>query len=261
MTVRTFAEEPAGTRFRSRAIRAGGALAVAFAAIGAVLLWGATALATPLGAAVVTTVTPSPSQTAGNATDCNTGQNPAGLTGSILLSDTNPTVAGVGEGTVDQANQFLTVHLDAGVTASGVVVKGGHNFNIYFGPFVGDITLAGMHAPLVPGGVPTISHWFVCGVSTTTTTTTTPSTTTPTTTTTTTSTTTTSTTSTSTSSTTSTEPGTTPGTPGTTTTPGGGNLPLTGTAIGGIVLAGVALIGGGATLLLLRRRRDATDAS
>jgi LPXTG-motif cell wall-anchored protein len=57
---------------------------------------------------------------------------------------------------------------------------------------------------------------------------------------------------------TSTDPGD-PGTP--TPTPGGGSLPLTGTAVGGIVAAGIGLIAGGAVLIVARRRRDATDAS
>jgi LPXTG-motif cell wall-anchored protein len=69
------------------------------------------------------------------------------------------------------------------------------------------------------------------------------------------------TTTTSTTTTTTTTTGTTPGTPGTTTTDPGGHLPVTGTAIGGIVIAGVALIGGGTALLLARRRRDASDAA
>ena len=55
---------------------------------------------------------------------------------------------------------------------------------------------------------------------------------------------------------------TTPTDPGTTTPPpGGGNLPLTGTAVGGIVVTGIGLVAGGAVLMLARRRRDATDAS
>ena len=52
--------------------------------------------------------------------------------------------------------------------------------------------------------------------------------------------------------------GSTEGTPS--STPGGGSpggLPVTGTAIGGLVLAGVGAIGSGAALLWLRRRRDA----
>lgn len=39
----------------------------------------------------------------------------------------------------------------------------------------------------------------------------------------------------------------------------GGNLPLTGPAIGGIVLTGIAALGGGIALLVLRRRRDKVD--
>jgi LPXTG-motif cell wall-anchored protein len=53
-----------------------------------------------------------------------------------------------------------------------------------------------------------------------------------------------------------------PGDPGTSTSPGGGgSLPLTGTAVGGIVAAGVGLVAAGTVLVVARRRRDATDAS
>jgi LPXTG-motif cell wall-anchored protein len=37
---------------------------------------------------------------------------------------------------------------------------------------------------------------------------------------------------------------------------GGGSLPITGTAVGGLVAAGVGLVGAGAALLVMRRRRD-----
>jgi LPXTG-motif cell wall-anchored protein len=46
--------------------------------------------------------------------------------------------------------------------------------------------------------------------------------------------------------------------PPTTTTPGGG-LPVTGTAIGGIVIAGIGLVAAGIALLAIRRRRDIAD--
>jgi LPXTG-motif cell wall-anchored protein len=39
-------------------------------------------------------------------------------------------------------------------------------------------------------------------------------------------------------------------------TAGGGSLPITGTAVGGLIAAGLGLVGAGATLLVLRRRRD-----
>jgi LPXTG-motif cell wall-anchored protein len=41
-----------------------------------------------------------------------------------------------------------------------------------------------------------------------------------------------------------------------TTSPGGGQLPVTGTALGGLVALGLGLIGGGAALVVMRRRRD-----
>jgi len=46
--------------------------------------------------------------------------------------------------------------------------------------------------------------------------------------------------------------------PPTTTTPGGG-LPVTGTAIGGILIAGIGLVAAGIALLAIRRRRDIAD--
>jgi LPXTG-motif cell wall-anchored protein len=49
-----------------------------------------------------------------------------------------------------------------------------------------------------------------------------------------------------------------PGTPGSSSS-SGSSLPVTGTAIGGFVIAGTLLVAGGATLIVLRRRRDATS--
>jgi LPXTG-motif cell wall-anchored protein len=51
-----------------------------------------------------------------------------------------------------------------------------------------------------------------------------------------------------------TPPPTTPGSPGVTTPPG--QLPVTGTTMGGLVALGVGLLGGGAALMIMRRRRD-----
>lgn len=61
-----------------------------------------------------------------------------------------------------------------------------------------------------------------------------------------------------------TPPATSPGTPSATPSgagggDSGGGLPVTGTAIGGILLLGVGLVGTGAVLLTVRRRRGLTD--
>jgi LPXTG-motif cell wall-anchored protein len=40
---------------------------------------------------------------------------------------------------------------------------------------------------------------------------------------------------------------------------GGGSLPITGTAVGGLVALGLALVGAGVALVVLRRRRDAVE--
>jgi LPXTG-motif cell wall-anchored protein len=246
MALRTVDQEAASLRSRSRAIRTGSAVAAAVAAVAAVLLWGATAQATAAGAVAVPTVTPTATEKPGNATVCTGDKDAANLSGTVILSSAddpdglNGSKTGVGEGTVDADQKVLTVHLDAGVTASGVVVKGGDNFNVYVGPFVGEITIAGMTAPLVgqDKNVPVISHWFVCGgpsESESPSPSSSPSA--------------------------SSSPTAEPSSPGTSTSTSGGSLPVTGTAITGIVIAGVALIGGGAALLFLRRRRDVTDAT
>jgi LPXTG-motif cell wall-anchored protein len=40
-----------------------------------------------------------------------------------------------------------------------------------------------------------------------------------------------------------------------------GNLPVTGAGLGGLIAAGVAMVGGGTALLVLRRRRNALDSA
>jgi hypothetical protein len=78
--------------------------------------------------------------------------------------------------TVDATNTYLTItSVPAGVTLTGVVVKGGPAFNVYAGD---QRTM--LHAPLVPSGKPAqISHWFACGTDRTTTTSAPPTTTAP----------------------------------------------------------------------------------
>ena len=103
----------------------------------------------------------------GNATTC-AG---AGLDGTIVIKDDSPDT------------QYITIDpkdIPAGIELTGIVVKGGDAYNLY-PPTV----LTQLHAPLVGQDkhIPTISHWFACGVqtgetTTTTTTTTTTSTTT-----------------------------------------------------------------------------------
>lgn len=109
---------------------------------------------------------PTPTTVAGNPNTCAE----AGLSGTILFGDGDPsypppgvagsaTAGGVGQTT-------LSVMINAGFTASGIVVKGAPMANIYTGPFVGPITIEGMTAPENNGMFPAISHWFVCGTTT-----------------------------------------------------------------------------------------------
>ena len=44
-------------------------------------------------------------------------------------------------------------------------------------------------------------------------------------------------------------------------TPAAGSLPLTGPGVGGLIAAGLALVGGGTALLVLRRRRNAIEGA
>lgn len=116
----------------------------------------------------------------GNATTCTGGQDPAGLSGDILMPGIDFTFT---RG-VDDVDQFVDIlSLSPGVTVSGIVVKGGPNYNVYVPGEKGlppTPPWTDLRSPLVGmGNVPAISHWFVCGMSggTTTTTTTTTETT------------------------------------------------------------------------------------
>ena len=117
-------------------------------------------LAAPAAACAVDTVAP-PARVfhEGNATACSGGKHSAGLSGVII----SPPGTGA-TGTVSPNGKELTVTITDGFTASGIVVKGGDNFNVYVGPFVGPTTIGPMISPPVgQGNTPAISHWFVCG--------------------------------------------------------------------------------------------------
>jgi hypothetical protein len=161
---------------------------------------------------------------------------------------------------IDPTDTYLDVTArEDGVEVAGVVVKGGPAYNVYDSEGLGDLAWLRMHAPLVPSGKPAqISHWFVCGVTTTTTTGTA--------TTTATTTSTGSTTSTSTTDTTTTADGEQPtsaSTPVPTTTTSAAVAPvasdedLASTGFDGgwlIMLAAALLLGGGALLIVVRLR-------
>lgn len=200
-------------------LRAG---AVAFAAAGAV---GFTLLTTGVANAAPA---PEPRLVEGNVATCVQ----AGLEGEIILQgETGSATSEAGTGTV--TGKTLDVTINAGFTATGIVVKGGPNANVYGGPFVGPTEVEGMVAPTNASGEPAgISHWFVCGSET-------PSSPPP----------------------SSPEtPPTTPETPPSSSPPAvsGGGLPVTGAAATTMALTGLALVGGGAALLWFRRRRDVT---
>ena len=70
--------------------------------------------------------------------------------------------------------------VQAGQTVTGVVVKGGPAYNVYLPGALGALPWLDLHAPLNSSGKPSgISHWYVCGTASTTTTTPVTSTTTP----------------------------------------------------------------------------------
>jgi LPXTG-motif cell wall-anchored protein len=223
-----------GSGRRARGIAAAAVSAAAVAAVSAALMWGASAGATP--ALIAQIPAPTPTVIPDNPNTCEE----AGIGGEILLSgeaqgnNNAPDASGpAGTATVSGDGTTLDVTINAGFTATGIVVKGGNAANLYSGPFVGPITIEDMISPPVgQGNTPQISHYFVCGMTSATTTPPTTTTAPPTTTTT-----------------------AAPATATTTTTPG---LPVTGGATIGLVAAGVALVSGGAALLLLRRRRAAS---
>ncbi|MGK5675900.1 hypothetical protein ACSNOB_24020 [Micromonospora sp. URMC 106] len=106
---------------------------------------------------------PEPRVAEGNVATCES----ADLEGEIILGgpDTSGSASSeAGTGTVT-GMQTLDVTINEGFTATGIVVKGGPDANVYDGPFVGPIEVEDMTSPINPAtGEPfDISHWFVCG--------------------------------------------------------------------------------------------------
>ncbi|HEX8868077.1 MAG TPA: LPXTG cell wall anchor domain-containing protein [Lentzea sp.] len=84
-----------------------------------------------------------------------------GLTGSLIATGKLTFTGGVPE--VDQYLNITAVQ--AGVTVTGVVVKGGDAFNVYLAAKLGPLPWNKLRSPDNNGGnIPTISHWYACGV-------------------------------------------------------------------------------------------------
>jgi hypothetical protein len=82
---------------------------------------------------------------AGNAVTCED----AGLAGKVVEV----------EFLTDESNHFLDIiSVPTDVELTGIVVKGGAAYNVY-----GPEENLGLHAPLNPGGIAEISHWYACG--------------------------------------------------------------------------------------------------
>ncbi|MFC3896970.1 LPXTG cell wall anchor domain-containing protein [Lentzea rhizosphaerae] len=83
-----------------------------------------------------------------------------GLTGTVVAKG-KLTFTGGGE-----QDQYLNITaVDAGVTVTGVVVKGSDAFNVYLAAKLGPLPWNKLRSPENNGGnVPTISHWYACGV-------------------------------------------------------------------------------------------------
>ncbi|MGW4519856.1 LPXTG cell wall anchor domain-containing protein [Amycolatopsis sp. NPDC004378] len=99
--------------------------------------------------------------TVGNATKCED----IGLGKAIDVSDFLTVTGGTTK------DQFLTVTgVAKGVTVAAIVVKGGNEYNTYVPGKKGlsaTVPWEKLHAPMVGKdyrNVPTISHWFACGV-------------------------------------------------------------------------------------------------
>ncbi|MFJ5990744.1 LPXTG cell wall anchor domain-containing protein [Lentzea sp. NPDC092896] len=227
-------------------------------------LLGATALAALATLALVTTAFAQPDKPAPTSGDSRA----VAYAGNVDISHKDAcTVGGLtgtpiapGEftftGGVDQQDVDITA-APAGVTVTGVVVKGADAYNVYLADKLGSLPWNDLRSPDKNGKAPAISHWYGCGIKDTTTTT---------------NTTTSTTTSTSTvthsspSSTTSTTTTTTSSgevTPTTTTTvvpvPVANEDDLASTGFGSAWLLGLgaALVAAGAAVLLVMRRRRA----
>ncbi|WP_028662142.1 hypothetical protein [Saccharomonospora iraqiensis] len=102
----------------------------------------------------------------GNATTCAQ----AGLEGTILTRGTDFQFTGGGP-----QDQFVTItSVSPGVEVTGIVVKGGPNYNVYVPGEAGtggevlpeDPPWEDLRSPFNQGGnIPTISNWFVCGTT------------------------------------------------------------------------------------------------
>jgi LPXTG-motif cell wall-anchored protein len=92
----------------------------------------------------------------GHADVCTVG----GLTGTVVAK-AKLTFTGGGE-----QDQYLNITaVDAGVTVTGVVVKGGDAFNVYLAAKLGPLPWNQLRSPDNNGGnIPTISHWYACGI-------------------------------------------------------------------------------------------------
>lgn len=109
----------------------------------------ALAVALPAAATDTPPVSGDPRATAhaGNAVDCED----ADLAGEIVEGLTF---------VIDESGRYLTItSVPDGIELTGVVVKGSNAYNVY-----PPDDLVGLHAPLNPGGVAQISHWYACGV-------------------------------------------------------------------------------------------------
>lgn len=129
----------------------------------AVLTVGVLALGVVLGGAATAqaaTEDPRAELVEGNVTTCDQ----AGLSGSLL---------GAGDFTYargkDGVDQYLDIlSVSAGITVTGIVVKGGPNYNLYV-PGERELSATApwsdLRSPLVGNdNIPAISHWFVCGI-------------------------------------------------------------------------------------------------
>lgn len=91
----------------------------------------------------------------GNATDCED----AGLPGELIHVDDEGPLTFTSDGT------FLDITaIPEDIEVTGVVVKGGPNYNVYNVELLGELPWEGLRSPYNNGGnVPEISHWYACG--------------------------------------------------------------------------------------------------